>query len=173
MLLVLGPPFRDRESLKSKQTKVKPNPNRGWSKIPVNHIRPQLTRLCQNSSWTPTSQNADGALPYWQFQRYAPLRIANIVKRSIFGKTSWPAYQNFLHVCTQWKDKTAFHLQYVKEDHVVTAHLFGGVLIPYVGFPFVLYDIIMYTFLLQWMTDAPSYKHFILRSSLVTILNIK
>ena len=35
----------------------------------VNHIQPQLSRLCQKSSWTPISQNADGAPPYWGFQR--------------------------------------------------------------------------------------------------------
>ena len=60
MLLVLGPPFRDRKSLETKKTQVKPNANRGWLIKLVNHIRPQLTRLCPNSSWTPTSQNADG-----------------------------------------------------------------------------------------------------------------
>ena len=37
---------------------------------PVHHIRPQLTRLCPNSSWNPTSQIADGAPPYQGFQRY-------------------------------------------------------------------------------------------------------
>ena len=31
-LLVLGPPFRDRKSLETKQTQVKPNANRGWQK---------------------------------------------------------------------------------------------------------------------------------------------
>ena len=42
-----------------------------WPIKPVNHIRPQLTSLCPNSSWTPTPlQNADGAPPYWGFQRY-------------------------------------------------------------------------------------------------------
>ena len=68
--MVLGPPFRDRTSLETKQTQVKPNANRGWSIKPVNHIRPHLTRLCPNSSWTPTSQNADGAPPHWGFQHY-------------------------------------------------------------------------------------------------------
>ena len=53
LLLVLGPPFRDRKSLETKQTQVKPNANKGWPIKPVNHIRPQLTRMCPNSSWTP------------------------------------------------------------------------------------------------------------------------
>ena len=61
MLLVLGPPYRHRKSLGITQTQVNPNANRGWPIKPVNHIRPQLTRLCSNSSWTSTSQNADGA----------------------------------------------------------------------------------------------------------------
>ena len=46
------------------------NANRGWPIKPVNYIILQLTRLCPNSSWSPTSQNADGAPPYWGFQRY-------------------------------------------------------------------------------------------------------
>ena len=71
LLLLLGPPFRDRKSLETKQTQVKPNANRGWPIKLVNHIRPQQTRLCPNSSWTPTSKNADGAPPYWGFQHYA------------------------------------------------------------------------------------------------------
>ena len=71
LMLVLGHPFRDRKSLETKQTQVKPNANRGWPIKLVNHIRPQLTRLCPNSSWTPTSQNADGASLYWGFQPYA------------------------------------------------------------------------------------------------------
>ena len=75
LLLVVGPPFRDRKSLETKQTQVKPNANRGWPIKPVNHIRPQLTRLCPNSSWTPTSQNANGAPPCWGFQRFAGIRI--------------------------------------------------------------------------------------------------
>ena len=70
MLLVPRPLFRDRKSLETKQTQVKPNANRCWSIKLVNHIQPQLTRLCPNSSWTPTSQNADGAPLYWAFQRY-------------------------------------------------------------------------------------------------------
>ena len=73
-----GTPFQrqERKSLETKQTQVKPNANRGWPMKPVNHIRPQLIRLCPNSSWTPTSQNADGAPPYWGFQRYVCLHIA-------------------------------------------------------------------------------------------------
>ena len=61
LLLVLGPPIRERKSLETKQTQVKHNANRGGAIKPVNHIRPQLTRLCPNSSLTLTSQNADGA----------------------------------------------------------------------------------------------------------------
>ena len=60
-LLALGPSFRDRESLGTKQTQIKPNANKGLPIKPVNHIQPQLSRLCPKSSWTPTSQNADGA----------------------------------------------------------------------------------------------------------------
>ena len=61
---------RYRKSLERKQTQVKPNANIGWPVKPVNHIRPQLTILCPNSSWAPNSQNADGAPPYWGFQPY-------------------------------------------------------------------------------------------------------
>ena len=76
-MLVLGPLFKDRKSLETKQAQVKPNANRGWPIKPVNHIRPQLTRLCPNSSWTPTSRNGDGAPPYLGFQCYACVRPAN------------------------------------------------------------------------------------------------
>ena len=78
LLLLLGPPFRDRKSLETIPTQVKPNANRGWSIKPVNHIRPQLTKLCPNSSGTPTSQNADGALPYWGFQRYVSFIVLKL-----------------------------------------------------------------------------------------------
>ena len=66
-----GTPFQRQEvSGNKRKTQVKPNANRGWPIKPVYHIRQQLTRLCPNSFWTPTSQNADGAPPYWAFQRY-------------------------------------------------------------------------------------------------------
>ena len=64
MMLVLGPRFRDRKSLETKQTQVKPNANRGWPIKPVDHIWLQLTGLRPNSPWTSTSQNAHGAPPY-------------------------------------------------------------------------------------------------------------
>ena len=66
-----GTPYRDRRCLGTKRTQVKPNANRGWSIKLVNHIQLQLSRLCPKSSWTPTSQNEDGAPPCWVFQRYA------------------------------------------------------------------------------------------------------
>ena len=66
LVLVLGPLFRDGKSLGTEQTQIKPNTNRGWPIKLVNHIQPQLNRLCQKSSRTPFSQNSDGAPP-WVF----------------------------------------------------------------------------------------------------------
>ena len=66
LIHVLEPPFRDRKSLGTRPTQVKP---RLTPKL-VNHIRPQLSRLCGKSSWTPTSQNVDEAPQHWRFQRY-------------------------------------------------------------------------------------------------------
>ena len=63
-------PFKDRKPLRTKQTQVKPNANRGCPIKLANHIQPQLRKLCPKSSWTPTSQNADRAPPYWGLQRY-------------------------------------------------------------------------------------------------------
>ena len=81
MLLVLGPPFRNRKSLETKQTQVKPKANRGWPIKPVNRIIPQLTRLCPNSSWTLTPPNADGAPQYWEFQRYVLMTSHDLLSR--------------------------------------------------------------------------------------------
>ena len=50
------------------QTQDKPNANRGLPIKLVNHIQLQLRKLHWKSSWTPTSQNADGAPPYWGFE---------------------------------------------------------------------------------------------------------
>ena len=61
LVLVLGSPFRDRKCLGTKQTQVKTNANRDRSIKLDNHIQPQLNRWCPKSSWSPTSQNADGA----------------------------------------------------------------------------------------------------------------
>ena len=53
MVLVLGPSSRDRKSLGTQQTQVKPNANRGWPIKLANHIQPHLSRLCGKSSGTP------------------------------------------------------------------------------------------------------------------------
>ena len=71
LLLVLEPPFRDRKSLGTKQTQVKPNVNRCWPIRLVNYIQPQLSRLGLKSSRIPASQNAVRATPYGGFQRFA------------------------------------------------------------------------------------------------------
>ena len=70
LLLVLGLPFRDRKSLRTKQTQVKLNAKRGWPINLINHIQPQLSKMCPKSSWTLTSQSTDGAFPYCEFQCY-------------------------------------------------------------------------------------------------------
>ena len=92
LLLVLGPPFRDRKSMETRETQVKSNSKSGCSIKPVNHIRPQLTRLCPNSSWTPTSQNADGTAPYWDF---------NAMKHIIFIFEPHMSYYYF-SLLTHW-----------------------------------------------------------------------
>ena len=71
-----GPPSRDRRSLGTKPTHVKPSANRGWPLKPVNHIQPQLRRICPKSSRTPTWQNADGAPPFWRFQRFTSWQLS-------------------------------------------------------------------------------------------------
>ena len=95
--MVLGPPFIDRKSLGTKQTEDKPNANRGWSIKLVNYIQPQLNRLCQKSSWTPTSQNADEAPPYWGFQRYDHLAHDDVIKWKLF-----PCYWPFVRGIQRW-----------------------------------------------------------------------
>ena len=52
-------PFQRQEVPVNEQTHVKPNANRGWPIKLVNHIQPQLSRLCPKSSWA-----------YWGFQRH-------------------------------------------------------------------------------------------------------
>ena len=79
MLLVLGPRFRDRESLGTTKTRVKSKANRGWPRKLVNHIQPQLNRLCPKPSWTPNLQYTFGAPPYWGFQRFAQTNVTNNV----------------------------------------------------------------------------------------------
>ena len=85
-ILVLGPLLRDRGSLGTKQTQVKSNANRCWRIKLVNHIQPQLSRLCPDS-WTPNSQNADGAPSSLGFQRYV----------FVCGSQWSPVVTRFLH----------------------------------------------------------------------------
>ena len=85
LLFVLGPLLRGRKSLETKQTQVKPNANRGWPIKPVNHIRPELTRLCPTSSWTTTSQNADGPPPYCGFHCYVESHSYYLANYTLFA----------------------------------------------------------------------------------------
>ena len=80
-----GTLFTETESLwEQSKHKLHPNANRGWPMTLVNHIQSQLSRLCPKYSWTPTSQNADGAPPYWGFERYDAQRYVWWLSESVF-----------------------------------------------------------------------------------------
>ena len=68
------------------QTQDKPNANRGLPIKLVNHIQLQLRKLHWKSSWTPTSQNADGAPPYWGFECHVLTHCGLVIAYHYLGQ---------------------------------------------------------------------------------------
>ena len=75
MVLILGPPLRERKCLGRKQTHVEPNVNRCCPIELTSHIHSQLSKFPQKTSGPPP-QNAEMAPPYWGYQRYGIILLS-------------------------------------------------------------------------------------------------